>query len=221
MFGLSLQSPARRFMERPTTKAFTVEDKEFWDGLYRSGKTPWDLGKPSPPLVTFLKSPYASQPGRIAVLGCGNGHECLLFAKAGFEVTGVDFSPVAVQSTTNKLHEAGLLGTKGYLLERDLFNMHEYDQYYDYVLEHCTFCAIDPSRRRSYAWTISDLLKPGGKFIALWWLIDKKGGPPYAVHKDDIFDVFDKLFNIEIAYEPQDSIKERKGQEFLTVMTLK
>ncbi len=207
-------------MER--TRIYTVEDREFWDGLYRSGKTPWDLGRPSPPLATFLKSPYGLPPGKIAVLGCGHGHECMLFAKAGFEVTGVDFSHIAVQSTTKKFHEAGVLGSRGYLLERDFFSMHEYDHYYDYVLEHCTFCAIEPSRRRTYAWTVKDLLKPNGKFIALWWLMpDRKGGPPFAVHKDDIFELFDKLFKIEIAYQPQDSIKERKGQEYLTVMSLK
>mgnify|MGYP003384731957 CR=1 FL=1 len=204
------------------TRGYTVDDKEFWEELYLSGKTPWDLGKPAPPLVTFLSSPYAVPPGRMAVLGCGNGHECLMFAKAGFEVTGVDFSTNAVRSTTGKFHQAGLLGTKGYLLERDLFQMHEYDRYYDYVLEHCTFCAIEPSRRQTYAWTVKDLLKPGGKFIALWWLMpDRKGGPPFAVHKDEIFEVFDKLFKIEIAYQPQDSIKERQGQEYLTVMSLR
>lgn len=204
------------------TRVYTVEEKEFWEGLYRGGKTPWDLGQAAPPLVTFLKSPYAVPPGRMAVLGCGNGHEALLFAKAGHEVTGIDFSTSAIQATTRKFHQAGLLGTKGYLLERDFFQMHEYDHYYDYVLEHCCFCAIEPARRRSYAWTVKDLLKPGGKFIALWWLMpDRKGGPPFAVHKDEIFEIFDKLFKIEIAYEPQDSTKDRKGQEFLTVMTVR
>ncbi|MBY0549129.1 MAG: methyltransferase domain-containing protein [Candidatus Obscuribacterales bacterium] len=202
------------------TRVYTVEDKEFWEGLYAGGKTAWDLGQPAPPLVTFLKSPYALKPGRMAVLGCGNGHECLMFAQAGFEVTGVDFSKSAIQSTTRKLHQAGLLGTKGYLLERDLFKMHEYDHYYDYVLDHCTFCAIDPARRQSYAWTVHDLLKPGGKFVSLWWVRpDRQGGPPFALHKSEIFELFDKKFKIEIAYEPQDSVKERKGQEFLTVMS--
>jgi SAM-dependent methyltransferase len=196
------------------------EKIEFWENLYQTRKTPWDLGKPAPPLQTFLKSPYAVSPGRMAVLGCGKGFECLLFAQNGFEVTGIDFAPSAVEETTKRLHEAGLLGTKGYLLQRNFFDIHEYFGYYDYVLEHCSFCAIDPSMRRTYAWTIRDLLRPGGKFISLWWLVpDRPGGPPFPVHKGEIFDLFGHMFTVDIAYEPKDSVKERMGQEYLTVMT--
>lgn len=201
-------------------KTITSENKDFWESLYQKQTTPWDLGKPAPPLSTFLKSPYAVKPGRILVLGCGGGHECLLFAQNGFEVTGVDFAPSAVSITTQKLSDAGYLGVSAYMLERNFFDIHEYDGYYDYVLEHCTFCAIDPSMRRTYAWTIRDLLRPGGKFISLWWLMpDKKGGPPFAVDKTELFDYFRDHFSIEIAYQPQDSVPERKGQELLTVFS--
>lgn len=198
----------------------TPEKIEFWENLYQSRRTPWDLGKPAPPLQTFLKSPYTVAPGKIAVMGCGKGYECLLFAQNGFEVTGIDFAPSAVEETTKRLHEAGLLGTKGYLLQRNFFDIHEYFGYYDYALEYCSFCAIEPSMRRTYAWTIRDLLRPGGKFIALWWLVpDRPGGPPFHVNKSEIFDLFGDAFSIEIAYEPKDSVKERAGQEYLTVMT--
>lgn len=194
----------------------------FWENLYQTKKTPWDLGKAAPPLQTFLSSPYTVAPGKMAVLGCGRGHECVLFAKRGFEVTGIDFAPSAVQETSKRLHEAGLLGTNGFLLQKDFFDITEYFGYYDYVLEHCAFCAIDPSSRRTYAWTVRDLIRPGGKFIALWWLVpERAGGPPFHVNKSEIFELFDKTFDIEIAYQPQDSVADRKGQELLTVMTKK
>ncbi|MBY0356436.1 MAG: methyltransferase domain-containing protein [Candidatus Obscuribacterales bacterium] len=204
------------------TRQHTVEDREFWENLYQTKRTAWDLGQVAPPLKTLMNSPYAMPKGRMAVLGCGNGHECLFFAERGFEVTGVDFAPSAIRSTMDKLSKSGLLGKSAYLLERDFFKMHDYDGYYDYVLEHCSFCAIDPSLRRTYAWTVRDLLKPQGKFISLWWLIpDKQGGPPFAAHKTDLFDLFGEFFNIEIAYEPKDSVKDRKGHEFITVMSRK
>lgn len=199
-----------------------VEDKEFWENLYRTNRTPWDIGRTPPPLETLMNSPYAVPPGRMAVLGCGNGHECLFFAKQGFEVTGIDFAPSAIRNTLTKLHNGGYLGKSAFLLERDFFQVHDYDRYYDYVLEHCSFCAIEPSLRRTYAWTVRDLLKPGGKFIALWWLMpDRKGGPPFAANKGELFELFDSIFNIDLAYEPQNSINERKGQELITIMSLK
>lgn len=203
-----------------TAMEISPDKHEFWESLYKNKTTPWDLGKAAPPLQTFLRSSYCPRPGRMAVLGCGRGHEVVLFAKAGFEVTGIDFAPSAVQETTQRLHAAGLLGSKGFLLEKNFFDLHEYFGYYDYILEHCSFCAIDPSRRRTYTWTVRDLLKPGGKFVALWWLLsDRPSGPPFNVDKAEIFDLFRHDFVIDIAYEPKDSVPERKNHELITLMT--
>jgi SAM-dependent methyltransferase len=198
----------------------SVDDHKWWEQLYRNSVTPWELGAAAPPFNTFLSSPYAVEPGKIVVPGCGSGNECLLFAAHGFEVTGVDFALPAIEATMKKLSDAGLLGTKGFLLQRDIFNIHEYDQYFDYVLEHTCFCAIHPSRRRQYAMTVRDLLKPGGKFIALWWLLDHAGGPPFAVSKNEIFELFSNFFNIDLAFEPADSVPERRGKELFTIMSL-
>lgn len=206
-------------MQQQQASKLTLDDAEWWDNLYRTKRTPWDLGKAAPPLETYLKSPYVVAPGRIAVLGCGNGHDCMAWVRKGFEVTGIDFAPTAVATTHKKFEDAGVSGKKGFLLQRDVFNIHEYDGYYDYAWEHCFFSAIDPSRRRTYVMTVYDLLKPGGKLIALWWLISNKQGPPFAVHKDDIYELFDKKFSLDIAYQPTDSVPDRKGAELITVMT--
>jgi len=201
-------------------KTQTVDDSAWWEQLYQAGRTPWDIGRAAPPLEAYLNSPYAVPPGKIAVLGCGSGHDCMLFASKKFEVTGVDFAPSAIQKTFEKFNKAGINGTNGFLLERDFFNIHEYDNYYDYVLEHCCFSAIDPSRRRTYFYTVRDLLVPGGKLIALWWILDKPGGPPFSVFKDELYALFDGMFTIDMAIVPTNSIPERKGQELLTVLTV-
>lgn len=195
------------------------DDRNWWEQLYQSSITPWDLGGCAPPLQSFLQSPYAVPPGRMVVPGCGNGHDSLFFASRGFQVTAVDFAQSAIQATMTKFEEAGLLGTNGYLLHRDFFDIHEYDHYFDYVLEHTCFCAIDPSRRKTYVRTVHDLLKKGGKLIGLWWLLDTKGGPPFGVDRSEIFGLFSDLFSIDLAFVPSDSVPARQGQELFAIMT--
>jgi SAM-dependent methyltransferase len=209
-------------MSIPMNEQSNPAIKEFWENLYQSQCTPWDLGTFSPPFKTFLDSPYAVPPAKIAVIGCGKGNECLLFAKYGFEVTGIDFAPSAIKSTREKFEKVQLLGTKGFVLERDIFDLHDYDHSFDYVLEHTCFCALHPSRRRNYAFAVRDLLKPGGKLIALWWLLERdNNGPPYALDRTELFEIFNDLFSFDIVHQPTDSVAGRKNQELFAFMTVK
>jgi len=173
----------------------------------------------APPFRTFLNSPYAVAPGTVAVLGCGAGHECMLFASRGFRVVGIDFAPSAIAITRAKFGEAGILEKTGFVLNKDIFDLHEHYGKFDYVVEHTCFCAIHPSRRPSYALSVQNLLKVGGKLIALWWLLDKPGGPPFAVDRHEIFALFKNNFTFDIVYEPHDSVPGRSGHELFTVMT--
>jgi SAM-dependent methyltransferase len=207
-------------MAAGTDRVLTVDDKEYWETLYKIGKTPWELNTHAPPLKTFLDSPYAVRPGSIAVLGCGTGHDCMLFAHYGFTVVGIDFAPSAIKATTEKFQKADILGKTGYLIEKDIFSLHEYAGGFDYVLEHTCFCSIDPNQRNRYAYAARDLLKPNGKLIGLWWVFDRlgSGGPPFAVTKNQIMDTFSKFFDFEIVYVPKDSVPERKDAELFTLM---
>jgi SAM-dependent methyltransferase len=143
----------------------------------------------------------------------------MLFAQHGFQVTGIDFAPSAIKATNDKFVQAGIAGKTGFLLERDVFEIHEYDSYFDYVLEHSFFNSIDPSRRRTYAWTIHDLLKPGGKLISLWWTVERLQGPPFGVSKEDIYALFANQFVFDLVHIPNDSVPARRGTELFTLMT--
>ena len=72
-----------------------------WDQRYLEGSDRWELGKPAPPLETFLRTDSrASQPPcRVLVPGCGLGHEAALLADLGYEATGLDFSGEEIQRT--------------------------------------------------------------------------------------------------------------------------
>jgi SAM-dependent methyltransferase len=72
-----------------------VSTPDFWDGLYASGGDGWELGAPAPPLVDFVERTPPPR-GRVAVLGCGRGHDARYLATRGYEVVGFDFSTAAV-----------------------------------------------------------------------------------------------------------------------------
>lgn len=202
-------------------KVMAVDKPEFWERLYQAGAVPWDIGQAAPPLKTFLESPYTVPPGAIAVVGCGNGHDCMLFASKGFSVTGIDFSPTAIQTTYQKFLNAGIAGKSGFLLERDVFGLFEYGGYFDYVCDHNFFSSIDPSKRRTYARAMRDLLKPGGKLMALWWTSEQPNGPPFGIAKDALYSLCGELFTFDIIFEPTNSVASRKGKELFTLMTRK
>ncbi len=181
---------------------------------------PWDLGTFSPPFKTFLESPSAVPPGKLAALGCGTGNDALLFAKHGFEVSAFDFAPSAIAATKEKFEHAQLLGKSAFVVQRDIFDLAEFNGKFDYVLEHTCFCAIDPSRRPAYERTVRDLLKPNGKLIALWWLLERDSPlPPFSVSKTEIRELFSPNFRFGLDYEPSDSVPDRKNKEWFTLLT--
>lgn len=202
-------------------RVYSVSESEYWDRMYKSGRAPWDLGGPPPSLTTYLESPYTVPAGKVIVLGCGTGHDCMAFANRGFQVTGVDFSSAAIRSTYEKYVVAGVAGTTGYLLQRNLFDIHEYDGYFNCAFEHNCFNSIAPHRRRTYVRTVHDLLKPGGKLIAIWWLFERAGGPPFAVSRDELFELFSDYFTFDIMFTPANSPAGRQGRELFCLLTRK
>jgi SAM-dependent methyltransferase len=73
-----------------------------WNESYASGAPlPWDTGTPDPLLVEMIES-RAIAPGRALEIGCGTGTNAIFLAQHGFDVLGVDVSPLAVDKARAK-----------------------------------------------------------------------------------------------------------------------
>ncbi len=192
-----------------------VHEPSYWDDRYRRGEDNWDMGTPTPVFVDLL-STHKFEPGPTLVLGCGRGHDAVLFASHGFDVTAVDFSPAAIA-------EAGALAVKRgvqlRLLERDIFDLApEFDNTFEYVVEYVTFCAVDPRRRDAFADVVGRVLKPGGLFIGLFFPLENRpGGPPFGVSIDEVRTLFSRSFDLLSSAVPHTSVKPRQGREALTI----
>ena len=116
----------------------------FWDQRYASGETPWVLRKIPHTLHSFLKKRPTRK--RILIPGCGTDHRVIeAFADAGFEVTAIDFSPVAIAETKKALGNFD-----GKIMRADFFKS-DFGRRFDLVYERTFLCAIHPRRWSRYA----------------------------------------------------------------------
>lgn len=186
---------------------------EFWENRYQEGTARWDLGQPAPPFVSLLDSPDAPAPGRMLVLGSGQGHDALLFAERGFEVVGVDFAPSAIAQSRAAAQARHLPAE---FLQRDMFSLEQdFANAFDYVLEHTCFCAIAPHQRPDYGRLVHTVLRPQGELIALFWCHDRPGGPPYGSSPEDIRGLFSESFDICFLENVTNSTPGRSPDEYL------
>src|SRR5437762_3060173 len=65
-----------------------------WNESYASGELPWDTGSPEPLLTGFVNSGGVA-PGRTLEIGAGTGTNSIWLAERGFDVVGVEVSPLA------------------------------------------------------------------------------------------------------------------------------
>jgi SAM-dependent methyltransferase len=193
-------------------------EAQFWEERYQSGQTGWDIGEPAPPLVDFLNSPEAPKPGKILVPGCGHGHEALYLAEQGFEVVGLDFAPSAIEFCRRQARERGL-ESRTRFEQHDLFKLPaDFKGAFDFAAEHTFFCAIDPALRPQYVQVIHDILKPGGKLLAVFWAHNRPGGPPYGTSAGEIYRLFSPLFEIEQLQPAKRGHPRRAGEELWGVL---
>ena len=186
-----------------------------WEADYKRGTDGWDLAGPTPALKRMAES-GRFPPGRMLVPCAGRGYDAREFARHGFQVTAVDFSPSAV-SEMKRLAEPD---APVEVLQHDMFQLPQaMDGTFDYVLQYTCFCAIDPQRRNDYADLVSRLLKPGGVYIDLAFpLDDRKGGPPFAVSDAEIEELFAaRGFKLMGREKLTDSISPRRGAEELLI----
>jgi ubiquinone/menaquinone biosynthesis C-methylase UbiE len=99
-------------------------------------------------------------PGRAVDLGCGTGTHAVTLARAGWQVTGVDFVPRAIRRAREKARRAGLSIS---LQVADVTRLQPSDPGFDLALDIGCFHAVDDRPR--YLATLTGLLVPGGHWL--------------------------------------------------------
>ena len=190
-----------------------VSRPDFWDALYAGGGDGWELGAAAPPLVDVVERTPPPR-GRVAVLGCGRGHDARFLAARGYEVVGYDFSTAAV-AAARALARRDDVSVQ--FEQRDIFTLGDDTfQAFDGVWEYTCFCAIDPARRDEYVRTVASILRPGGWLLACFFPLRAVGaGPPFPVSRAEVRRRIAGRFRVERAQPPLRSARGRQGREWL------
>lgn len=190
-------------MENDSAKSSTD-----WENLYVSGETPWDKDEPSPGLVDFLAEEPLPEKNTVLVPGCGMGHDAREFARRGWKATGLDISPTAMQRAAKLA--GGVEFRAGDFLSDEPFAQ------FDIVFEHTLFCAIQPDRRDDYVAAVRRWLRPGGRYLAVYYMIDDVDGPPFGSTREEIEGRFNATFRMIREWVPR-SYPHRQGLEWMVL----
>jgi SAM-dependent methyltransferase len=192
-----------------------VSAVEFWEERYARGEDGWELRRPAPPLVDFIETTPPPR-GRVAVPGCGRGHDARFLARRGYEVTGFDFSPAAL-AAAETLARGDNVGVR--FEQRDIFGLSaDFTHAFDGVWEYTCYCAIDPRRRDEYVATLARIIRPGGWLLACFFPLGSgSAGPPFPVARDEIGSRLAPHFRIVREGPPGRSAAGREGREWVVL----
>ncbi|MBI5954131.1 MAG: class I SAM-dependent methyltransferase [Chloroflexi bacterium] len=132
-----------------------------FDLLY-FGSPPWDSGVTPPEVFEFIQ---AHPTGRALDIGCGTGTNVITLAKAGWQVTGFDFAPRAIQNARRKVKKADV---QAELFTDDATRMKNISGQFDLVLDIGCFHGIP--NKVDYLTQLSRVLAPGGFWLMYGFL---------------------------------------------------
>ncbi len=187
-------------------------DKAYWESRYRERAMGWDIGEISTPIKTYVDQ-LGDRNMKILVPGAGHGHEAVYLYENGFTKTYVvDIASLPLQH----ILEVCPGFPEDHLLETDFFELEE--RGFDLILEQTFFCALHPTLRPDYAEKMSDLLKPGGLLVGLFFDFPlTSSGPPFGGSLNEYKQLFGKKFKIHTLERAYNSIPPRQGNELFFI----
>lgn len=166
--------------------------REDWDRRYAEVESLWSA-RPNRVLVAEVEG---LTPGRALDLACGEGRNAIWLAERGWEVTGVDFSQVAIAKARASAERAGVDVD---FVCADLLDYEPARGAHDLVV--VLFLQLPADERRRVLLRAADALAPGGTLLLVGHdlanLTEGTGGPS----------------DPNVLYTPEDVVSELPGLE--------
>lgn len=165
---------------------------------YPSISIPWGTGR-GEALVSLVESGRV-KPCRAIDLGCGAAGNVIYLAQHGFDVTGVDFVPAAIEMSHVRARESGV---EANFVVDDLTNLQHINGAFDLLVDYGALDDLSPSRRDLYMKNVLPLTHPGSLFLLLcgewsprWW--ERLFSYSTALKPGEVEHRFGEYFEIEV-----------------------
>ncbi len=123
------------------------------------GHPRWDTQQSPPELLEFMQS---HPPGRALDLGCGTGTNLATLAEGGWQVTGVDFAPLATHLARRRLKQRSLPGK---VITSDVVHLPPFPAPFDLVLDIGCYHNLNLVDRLAYGHNLERLLSNRGVWL--------------------------------------------------------
>lgn len=189
-------------------------EKKFWEEAWEQG----NIGFHQKIIHSYLRRFYRrlgiAEGDSVFVPLCGKSLDMVWLQQQGAAVVGVEFSPLAVQAffeenDLNALRDQqepfeSYSSGNLQLLCGDLFNLSQEEiGHARAVYDRASLVALPKAMRRCYAVKLATLLPSGSRVLLVSYDYDQAemAGPPFAVSAEELAELFEVDFTIELLAE--------------------
>ncbi|MEX1093080.1 MAG: class I SAM-dependent methyltransferase [Acidimicrobiia bacterium] len=132
--------------------------RESWNQRYQGSDLVWSAA----PNAALVGEVSGMNPGRALDLGCGEGRNSIWLAEQGWDVTGVDFSNVAIERAR------AIAAQRGVSVKWEVADLNEYEpprRWFDLVVD--LYIHLIPSERRTLTRKAAGAVAEGGTLVIL------------------------------------------------------
>lgn len=185
--------------------------KEFWHEKWQSNQIGFNQPKPNQLLLQYFDTLNLRPGNRVFVPLCGKSIDMVWLASQGYEVLGVELSPIACSAFFNE-HSIPVeviqrdkftiyKSKKISLISGDIFDLNKRTLgKVDAVYDKAALIALPDELRQRYATVLMNLITYKTPMLLITYIYDQNemDGPPFAVDENKIVALYGAQFNIKL-----------------------
>ena len=184
-------------------------EHDFWHERWKEGQIGFHQDRVNSYLTRHFARTGAQSGGTVLVTLCGKSLDMLWLHEQGFDVVGVEISPLAVEAFFSENNLQPTITTSGKfqryhaenitLLCGDFFDLTTTDiGDIAAVYDRASLIALPPEMRPRYAEHLTSLLPRGTNvlLVTMDYPQEQMQGPPFSVRESEVHDLYENNFEI-------------------------